>query len=140
VSANYTFSPATVNVSGNSPGTTNLVLTAYVTNAKTSSTLNARNHRPASPHASWYIAGSGTALGCLLFFGVPRRRRWTPLLVLVLSIGAISVSGCGGSSSSTPSNPPTQTNAAPGTYTINVTATTTAGLVHTTQLTFTVTQ
>jgi surface-anchored protein len=60
------------------------------------------------------------ALAGLLCLFVPgRRKRMTGLLVAVLSLGMLSVAGCSSSGTSATS---TQTNAAPGTYTILVTA------------------
>jgi len=138
VSANYAFSPATVTISGNSPVTTSLVLQAFQSSSQSGTSL-ARNTMPASRMAPWYIAGSGVSLACMMLLTVPRRRRWAPLLALLLSVAAISASGCGSGSSSSTSGgtTPTQTNAKTGTYTVNVTATS-GSLVHTSLVTFTV--
>jgi hypothetical protein len=82
----------------------------------------------------------GVALGCLLLFVVPRRRRWAPLLVLVLTAGLLGVTGCagsGGSGGGTPGNPGNPGTPA-GSYTVTVTAasgsiSTTASVVVTVQ-------
>jgi hypothetical protein len=67
---------------------------------------------------------------------MPTRRRYAPLLALLLSIGAFSVSGCGGGNSDSPRNTGgTTTNTARGTYILNVTATAANGLVHTSVVT-----
>jgi len=135
----YAFNPATVTITSGA-ATTSFVLTAYTSTSQTGTTLTARNTPPAFRDVPWYIAGSGASLACILLFTVPRRRRWGALLALLLSVAAISASGCGSSRSSTTgggSSTPTQTNAQPGTYTVNVTATS-GSLVHTSVITFTV--
>jgi subtilase family serine protease len=137
VSAGYTFSPASVTISSSSPVTTSLVLTAFQSTGSGTS-LIARNSRPASHTTPWYIAGSGASLACMMLLALPRRRRWGALLALLLSVAAISTSGCSSSSSSSSSSTTTTTtttNAAPGTYTVNVTATS-GSLVHTAVVTF----
>jgi hypothetical protein len=67
-----------------------------------------------------------------------------PLVALILTIGAVSISGCGGggtasSGSSTGgtggSGGSTTTRTTPGTYTLNVTATGSNGIVHTSTVT-----
>jgi hypothetical protein len=71
--------------------------------------------------AGWLAGGSGLALA-VLFLGFPARRRtWGTLfcLVMMAGIGMGSV-GCGGSVKPLP--PPTYTNAAPGNYTMTITA------------------
>jgi hypothetical protein len=71
-----------------------------------------------------------------------RRRRFAPLLAIVVTIGAFSLSGCGGGSSSSPRNSgggtPTTNNTSPGTYILNVTATAANGITHTSVVTLTV--
>lgn len=136
-----TYSIAPVTITGGSPVTASLVITASQPRSQTSGTLNAGNHS----RARWYQIGSGATLACLFLLTVPKRRRWTPLVVLLLSVAALSVSGCGGGSSSNSGsnsgsgNGNTGTNAAPGTYTLNVTATS-GTLVHTSTVTFNVVQ
>ena len=139
ISAGYTFSPATVTISSGSPVTANFVLTA-AQNSGSGTPLLAQNSHPASHTAPWYFAGSGASLACIMLLALPRRRRWGALLALVLSVAAISTSGCGSSSSSSSSNSggtTTTTNAARGTYTVNVTAIS-GSLIHTSTVTFTV--
>ncbi len=138
VTASYAFSPATVTISSGSPVTTSLVLTASQASGS-GNPLAARNARPSFGNVPWYISGSGATLACVMLFTVPRRRRWGALLAFVISVAAISAAGCGSSSSSTTAgggNTNTQ-NATPGTYTINVTATS-GSLIHTSTVTFTV--
>lgn len=127
IAASFAFSANSVNVSSGTPATTTLTITA-----SQSTTANLRDGGPAS---RWYTAGSGAALAGILLLTLPRRRRWAPLVVLLLSIGAVSVSGCGGSSSGIRNPGNTTTNATPGTYTLNVTATAANGLVHTSVIT-----
>lgn len=134
LAATYAISPVTI--SSSSPVTANLVITASQPKAQGSNTLNAREHH--APQTRWYAIGSGATLACLFLFISPKRRRWTPLLVLFLSVGAVSMSGCGGgggsNNSSGGSSGNTSTNAAPGTYTLNVVATS-GSLVHTSTVT-----
>ena len=127
IAASFAFSSSSVTVSSGTPATTSLAITA--------SQSTAANLRDGGPASRWYTAGSGAALAGILLLTLPRRRRWAPLVALLLSIGVVSVSGCGGSSSGirNPTNP--STNTTPGTYTLNVTATAANGLVHTSVIT-----
>jgi subtilase family serine protease len=138
IAASFAISPVTI--TAGSPATANLVITASKPSLRTG-TLSSHNSRPASPRTRWYAAGSGATLACVFLLMVPRRRRWTPLVALLVSVAAISFSGCGGGGSTinkTGGNSGTGgTNATPGTYTLNVTATS-GNLVHTSVVTFTV--
>lgn len=139
----YTFTPTTVTINSSSPVTTSLVIGAFQAAARTGSTTSARNTPSASGKAPWYFAGSGATLACALLLTVPRRRCWGAVLAVLLSVAVISASGCGSSSSSTSSGGGssggggTNTNATPGTYSVNVTAIS-GSLVHTSVVTFTV--
>ncbi len=143
LSSQYTFTPTTVTTSG----TTTFVLSAYKTSVKgTTGKLKADAGLASSAHtpfgkAPWYVAGSGATLACMLLLTVPRRRRWTGLLVMVLSAGALGAIGCSGNSAIAPSSgggtTPVTTNATPGTYNVRVTATS-GTLVHSVNVTFTV--
>jgi hypothetical protein len=87
----------------------------------------------------WYAAGSGATLACVVLLIVPRRRRWAGLLVVVLSLAALTVVGCGGNTSTTGANTgggtgSTTTNAQSGTYTFTITAVS-GTLVHSAQVT-----
>ncbi|RZU39759.1 protease pro-enzyme activation domain-containing protein [Edaphobacter modestus] len=131
IAANYSFSAASVNVSSGTAATTTLTITA----AQSATASNSHDVHPGS-RSPWYVAGSGATLAGIFLLALPRRRRFTPLVALLLSVGAFSISGCGGSSSGIRSTTsPTATNAAPGTYTLNVTATAANGLVHTSVVT-----
>ncbi len=143
LSSQYTFTPTTVTASG----TTTFVLSAYKTSVKgATGRIKADAGNTPFGHTSfgkapWYAAGSGATLACMLLLTVPRRRRWTGLLVLVLSVGAMGALGCGGNSAITNTTgggtTPVTTNATPGTYNIRVTATS-GTLVHSVNVTFTV--
>lgn len=143
LSSQYTFTPTTVTTSG----TTTFVLSAYKTSVKgATGMIKADAGRKPFGHTSsgkapWYAAGSGVALACMLLLTVPRRRRWTGLLVLALSVGAMGAIGCSGNSAITNTTgggtTPVTTNATPGTYNIRVTATS-GTLVHSVNVTFTV--
>jgi hypothetical protein len=117
-----------VNVSGAS-ATTTLTITA------SQNASSASLQKPAS-RIYWY-SGSAVSFAGIFLLLVPRRRRFAPLLALLLSVGVFSISGCGGGSSTSPRNGggPTTTNTTPGTYTLNVTATAANGLVHTSVIT-----
>ena len=143
--ATASFSAKTITISSTAAGTTTLTLSAYVANA-TSATGRLRLRpvgsaslvQPSAPRRGWY-AGSGAALACVVLLIMPKRRRWSGLLAAVLALGAVSaMTGCGSSSSTTPGT----TNAAPGTYTVSVTATGTsstgATVAHTSMVTFVV--
>jgi subtilase family serine protease len=132
IAASFAFSASSVTVTSGTPATTTLTITA----SQSTASANLRDRGPAS---RWYTAGSGAALAGILLLTLPRRRRWTPLVAVLLSIGVFSVSGCGGSSGNSPRDSggggTTTTNATPGTYTLNVTATAANGLVHTSVIT-----
>jgi subtilase family serine protease len=69
----------------------------------------------------WYTAAGGAALACILFFGIPARRRgWKSMLSLLVFLVAMAGVGCGGGSGNN-NNGNTGTTA--GTYTFTVTGT-----------------
>lgn len=126
-SANFSVTP--VVITSTAAGTTTLTLSAYVTHAiggtgkiSFSPAGSASAAAPRGVKNGWY-AGSGAAFACVLLLIVPRLRRFGALLGAVLAVtalgGMLGLSGCGSSSS----NIPTTTNATPGSYTINVSAT-----------------
>lgn len=101
----------------------------------------AANSTPAQPAGRWWIAaGGGTTLACIFLFGLPaRRRKWQSLLAAcVLLVAGFGITGCGaivatkdpgyntltGSSGTSQAGGSTPVPA--GTYTVVVTATTTA--------------
>jgi len=110
-----------------------LVLTSTTLNATTAFSLLAyTNNTAAMAHPQsmgWYGAGSGVALAGLVLLILPRRRRLSALLVVLLSAGAIGVLGCG---SGTPAAAPTITGTPAGTYYVLITATSTNSGVTTT--------
>jgi hypothetical protein len=122
-----------VNITGASSGTGTITVS---TTAATTGALV----RPKSSAAPWFAAG-GTALACLLFFGIPaRRRRWRSMLgmfvlLALLTGGLVSCgsksSGGGGGGSGGHSGTTT------GTYTITVTGAS-GSITHTTSVTLTV--
>jgi hypothetical protein len=79
--------PASVSITGTGTATGTLTIT---TTAATSA-LN----KP----IRFGVAG-GAVLAALLFFGVPRRRRWIPFALFFLALSAAWMTGCGGASSS----------------------------------------
>jgi hypothetical protein len=56
----------------------------------------AHNDVPAVPQSRWWMTAGGVAMGCVLLFGLPARRRgWQAMLgVLALFAVAIGLSGC----------------------------------------------
>jgi subtilase family serine protease len=137
----YAFSVKPVVVSSSTGVTTSFVLTA--TELSTNATLNKPKpgHSPLG-RSSWYAAGSGATLACMLLFTVPRRRRWAALLAFVLSVAVIGAAGCGSSSSTTGGGGgggPIAVPVAPGVYNITITATS-GTLVHSSVITYTVVQ
>jgi Pro-kumamolisin, activation domain/Bacterial Ig-like domain (group 3) len=86
------FSPATVNLTGVTPGTTNLTFVV-------GSYPQADNHRLALP-GGWYGLGGGVSLAGVLLLIVPRRRRGLASLLgllTVIALGAVTITatGCG---------------------------------------------
>ena len=131
LNATYSFSVTPVVISSSTAGTTTLTLSAYVVNSDAKGSNGRLRLRPvasasalppAGARRGW-IAGSGAALACVVLIMLPRRRKFGPLLGLVLAVaalgGMLGMSGCGGGTSTISTN----TNSTPGTYTITVTAT-----------------
>ncbi len=147
MAATTTFSVSPVNITTSAGVTTSFVVTASQPTATAKSTTPgiAPSRRGGSGKMPWYAAGSGATLAGLCLLMLPRRRRWSALLVALLSISALTAVGCGGSSSNSGGSggggggtTPT-TNAAPGTYTFTVTAIS-GTLVHSAQISYTVPQ
>jgi subtilase family serine protease len=136
IAANIAFSSSSVNVSAGTPGTTTLTIIAA------QSTATANLHQPGASRNPWYSGTAVSLAGIFLWMIPTRRRRFAPLLAIVVTIGAFSLSGCGGGSSSSPRNSgggtPTTNNTSPGTYILNVTATAANGITHTSVVTLTV--
>jgi N-acetylneuraminic acid mutarotase len=112
----------TTPVSITSAGAGTATLTISTTSATSAALIS-----PKHPGVSWYAAG-GTALACVLLFGIPARRRsWRTLLGLVVFLvfltgGVLSCGGgggVGGGGGSGRGNPGTTA----GAYTITVTGT-----------------
>ncbi len=125
--------PANVTVAANTTATATLTVTSVARPAATSSNSSGR---PSMPGRLWWLAGGGgSGLACLLFLGVPSRKRRLVLgLSCFLPIGFVSV-GCGGGNSSSnpaPAPAPVPTPANPGTpagayvVTVNAVSATTA--------------
>jgi hypothetical protein len=68
----------------------------------------------------WYTAAGGAALACIVFFGIPARRRsWRSMLGLLIFLVTVAGIGCGGGGGGTK----TTTGTTAGTYTFTVTGT-----------------
>ncbi len=103
---------STVTISGTTPATTTATI---ATTAASSGSLV----YPQKQH--WYTAAGGAALACILFFGIPARRRgWRSLLSLLVFLVAMAGVGCGGGGGNN-NNGNTGTTA--GSYTFTVTGT-----------------
>jgi trimeric autotransporter adhesin len=96
-------------ISGSQPVTS--MLTINTTKADTAALHN--------PFERMLTLGGGGTVLALLFFCLPlRRRKWQTLLgILLFAFAAIAATGCGSSSTMTP----TQTGTTPGAYTVIVT-------------------
>jgi subtilase family serine protease len=138
LSASYAFSVKPVTISSTSSTTTAFTLYAYTSSTTTTiSELKQLKPTKRESRPPWYATGSGAVLASVMLLVVPRRRRWGALLAAVLSVAAFGVLGCGsgtGTLASSTGNT-TSTNAAAGTYNLQITATS-GTLVHTTNVTF----
>jgi trimeric autotransporter adhesin len=107
-------STSPVSITGTTAGTATLTIS-------TTAAMNAALTGPPSRQLPWYAASSAT-LACVVFFGIPaRRRRWRTMLGLVLFLVSVAsgLSACGGGGMKGTSNPGTTA----GSYTVTVTAT-----------------
>lgn len=146
MTATTSFSVSPISITTSAGVTTSFVLQA------SQPTSAAKMAKPGFTHSGqhspdkvpWYAAGSGATIACMLLLTLPRRRRWAALLAAVLSVAALTAAGCGSSTSTTGGGgtggggTTPVTDAAPGTYTFTITATTSTGLVHSTQVAYTV--
>jgi Bacterial Ig-like domain (group 3)/FG-GAP-like repeat len=118
------FSPASVTPSGGSPAST----TMTITTATSSAMLNPeRRSSPSLP--PWFPAGGLAMAGVIGLAFAPKRiwrlnqqLRWLCWALLLASLSLLA-SGCGGGGNNSPSNPGTPA----GSYTVSVTASSSAG-------------
>jgi hypothetical protein len=121
--ANATYSPtctipATLAVTSSSSVATTTA--SIATTAPTSGALAYPETNRRTNH--WYTAAGSAALACVLFFGIPARRRgWKSMLSLLLFLAAMAGVGCGGGGGGNNNSGTPGTTA--GTYTFTVTAT-----------------
>jgi hypothetical protein len=109
-------SPSSVMLQAN-PSTATLTV---MTTAQTSSTLV-----PSSPvrRLPQIISAGGSVMAVLLLIGMPARRHaWRAILIVLVAVGLLSTSGCGGTSS-TGTGPQHPIGTPDGTYTLMVTGT-----------------
>jgi subtilase family serine protease len=102
-----------VTINGSSDTATLTVNTTAAHAVAGSPSAMSRSHR-----LGWLGASSGAALAGIFVIGLPSRRKWTAMFGLVLFAFMVTGVGCGGGSSSAPSNPGTPA----GNYTVVVTA------------------
>jgi hypothetical protein len=107
--------PGTLPITATTVTTTNA---SFATTAPTSGALAypETNRQP----NRWYTAAGGAAMACVLFFGIPARRRgWKSMLSLIVFLVAMAGVGCGGGGGGNKGTPGTTV----GSYTFTVTAT-----------------
>jgi hypothetical protein len=124
-----------------SPNTASIASSAPVTaTATVNTTAPAGTAALAYPQTNrWSMAAGGAALACILFFGIPARRRsWKSILGLLIVLGAMAGVGCGGGVS-IPPNKASVPGTSRGVYTFSVIATDTKTATTTASTTFTVT-
>jgi subtilase family serine protease len=142
--ATYTFSVSPVAISSATAGTTSFVVTASAVATALTAQLKGAPSHPQSSRVPWYAAGSGATLACMLLLRLPRRRRWSALLAVMLSVAAFGAIGCSNSSTTggtTSSGTGGTTPTPAGTYTFTITATANAtmgNLVHSASVVVTV--
>jgi hypothetical protein len=108
-------STSPVSITGAAAGTATLTITTWATGSC------AQTYQ--TPHGFFWYTGGGAALGCLLLFGIPaRRRRWRLALAMWVLLAALmgGFLACG---SSRIVDCPTTQGTPTGTYTITVTGT-----------------
>ncbi len=122
--ANTTYNPA-CGLSSTSltfNGSTAQTATASITTTAPTSGALAYPKTNQRPKNRWYTEAGGAALACILFFGIPARRRgWKSMLSLLVFLVAMAGVGCGGGGGNNNNN---STGTTTGTYTFTVTGTT----------------
>ncbi len=117
--------PPTVSFGSTSPVTISTAAVHATLTITTTPTTTSALVPPPPTHRSWFPAG-GTALGLLVLFGIPSRRRklraWLGMVLLFAGV-SIGMTACSGGSSSTPPPPVTHPGTTAGTYVVTVTAT-----------------
>jgi subtilase family serine protease len=116
-------STSPLTISGTTAGTATLTVSTTASQTTQCTADNRMQHG-----IPWYAAG-GTALACMLLFGLPgRRRKGRTMLGLVvllasLSSGVLACGGGGGGSNNNTCTPTTTPGTTAGTYTVTVTGT-----------------
>jgi subtilase family serine protease len=104
-------SPTGVAISGTTAGAATATVST-TTRSTSGSLIYPKTNR-------WSAAAGGAALACVLFFGIPARRRgWRSMLALLVFLVGMAGIGCGGSST-----PAVTIGTTAGTYTFTVTGT-----------------
>src|SRR5208282_4699093 len=87
-------SPSAVTLSST---TTSVSSTITFSSTARSTTTGLANPQTKPRTTPWYTAAGGAALACVLFFGIPARRRgWKSMLGLLVFLVAMAGVGCGG--------------------------------------------
>lgn len=117
-------------------GTAAKTLATFTTTAASSAAL--AHPLPDRQPKRWYEATGGAALACILFFGIPARRRgWRSMLSLLVFLAAMTGLGCGGGGGNT-NNVPTGTTTGTYTFTVVATDSVNTAITQTTTVTLTV--
>ncbi|HKO20316.1 MAG TPA: hypothetical protein VJU82_15675 [Acidobacteriaceae bacterium] len=95
--------------------------TSTVAVSITTAAASTASLEPSAIPQQWGRRFGDVAIACIVFLGLPRRRRWTGLLILVCGLFAAGVTGCGGSGSGSGSHTSTPGTTA-GAYTFTLTA------------------
>jgi hypothetical protein len=106
----------------NVPATASITANSVVSATLTVNTVGSSTARATEGGQLFSKQIGGIALGCLLIFVAPRRRIWTALGVLVLTLGTLTVTACGNSRHSIASTGGGSQGTPTGSYTVTVNA------------------
>jgi len=127
--------PPTVSFGSTTPVTVSGTAAVHATLTVTTTPTTTSALLPPPTHRNWFPAG-GTALGMLVLFGIPARRRrvraWFGMILLLAGV-SIGIAACGGGGGGNSTPPPvTHPGTTAGTYVVTVTATSGALTANTT--------
>jgi len=119
--SNSSYYPAcTVTNATMTSGETSTTATATFSTTARSTTTSLVDPRTRQPNYRWYEAAGGAAVACVLFFGIPARRRgWRSMVCLLFFLAAMAGVGCGGGGGN--NNPPVTIGTTAGPYVFTIT-------------------
>jgi subtilase family serine protease len=129
LNACYTFTPTSVTLASSTATATAIFSLSTSCSSSNSTPVSGSGQNliqsasNAPQHAPGYAAGAAVLLSVLLFFGLPRRRRWAPLLAVLLALASFGINGCGSGGSSVAGSGSGTIISSRGIYTIVLTAT-----------------